>query len=235
MQTISINLSRASSDIRTSIYPPIKLDPNKRHEMALIRLETYNSIPNVDENNNIIRYELNGETYDIVIPTGAYELSQINEVIQNRLIHPNAFEILANNNTLKSVIRINETGVIVHFNHENSMKDLLGFSVETVEGVGEHEGSSIVNILKVNSIFVNCDLVAGSFVNGSHEPVLYSFFPNVPPGYKVIETPGSPVYLPVSQNYIESIRLWLTDQDRNVINLRGETLTCWLVIRSLNV
>ena len=235
METISINLSRASSDIRTSIYPPIKLDPSKRHEMALIRLETYNSIPNVDENNNIIRYELNGEIYDIVIPTGAYELSQINEVIQNKLIHPNAFEILANNNTLKSIIRINETGVIVHFNHENSMKDLLGFHVETVEGIGEHEGSSIVNILKVNSIFVNCDLVSGSFVNGSHEPVLYSFFPNVPPGYKVIETPGSPVYLPISQNYIESIRLWLTDQDRNAINLRGETLTCWLVIRSLNV
>ena len=115
------------------------------------------------------------------------------------------------------------------------MKDLLGFNEETVEGIGEHEGSSIVNILKVNSIFVNCDLVSGSFVNGSPEPVLYSFFPNVPPGYKVIETPGSPVYLPVSQNYIESIRLWLTDQDRNAINLRGETLTCWLVIRSFNV
>lgn len=234
METISINLSSASSNIRTSIYPAIKLDPNKRHEMALIRLETYNSIPNVDEN-NIIRYEINGETYDIVIPTGAYELSHINEVIQNKLNRPNAFEILANNNTLKSIIRINETGVKVHFNHENSMKDLLGFNEETVEGIGEHEGSSIVNILKVNSIFVNCDLVSGSFVNGSPEPVLYSFFPNVPPGYKVIETPGSPVYLPVSQDYIESIRLWLTDQDRNAINLRGETLTCWLVIRSFNV
>ena len=71
METISINLSRANSDIRTSIYPPIKLDLNKRHEIALIRLETYNSIPNVDEN-NIIRYELSGKTYDIVILTGAY-------------------------------------------------------------------------------------------------------------------------------------------------------------------
>ena len=235
MQTISMNLSKASSDIRTSIYPAIKLDPSKRHEIALIRLETYNSIPNVNENNNIIRYELNGETYSIVIPTGAYELSQINEVVQNKLIHPNVFEILANNNTLKSIIRINETGVKVHLNHMNSMKELLGFSEETVEGIGDHEGSSIVNILKVNSIFVNCDLVSGSFVNGTHEPVLYSFFPNVPPGYKVIETPSSPVFLPVSQDYIESIRLWLTDQDRDAINLRGETLTCWLVIRSLNV
>ena len=82
METISITLSRATSNIRTSIYPPIKLDPNKRHEMALIRLETYNSIPNIEENNNIIRYEINEETYEIVIPTGAYELSQINEVIQ---------------------------------------------------------------------------------------------------------------------------------------------------------
>ena len=53
--------------------------------MALIRLETYNSIPNIDENNNLIICEVNTEVLNIKIPTGSYELSQINDVIQKQL------------------------------------------------------------------------------------------------------------------------------------------------------
>ena len=47
-EKISLNLSKDCSIIRTFIYPLIKL------EMALHIPETYNSIPNVDENNNLI-------------------------------------------------------------------------------------------------------------------------------------------------------------------------------------
>ena len=234
MQKLSLNLSRKSSDIRTAIYPPISLDPLKRHEMAMIRLETYNSIPNVDESNNVIRYEFNDVKHEIVIPTGAYELSQINDAIQRKLDSPDLFEIIANNNTLKCIIRIKHPNVKVHLDHSSSMRDLLGFGSVVVEGVGDHEGSNIVNILKVNSIYVNCDCIRGSYVNASQKPVLYSFFPNVPPGYKIIETPGTPIFLPITQDTIESLRVWLTDQDRNPIDLRGETLSVWLVVRSYN-
>jgi len=231
MENISIHLTSDSSGIRTQFYPPLRLDSSKRHEIALIRLETYNSIPNIDENNNTIRYEIDGVTHDITIPTGAYELSQINDFIQTQT---NAFELEANDTTLKCIIRIHNSSVKIHFNHKKSLKDLLGFTSDTIEGLGEHEGSSLVKILPVNSIFVNCDVVTGSYVNTSQEPVLYSFFPNVSPGYKVVETPSTPVFLPVTQSCVESMQLWLTDQDRNPINLRGEKLTVWVVIRSYN-
>lgn len=233
MNTISINVSDKSSNIRTPIYPPIRLDPTKRHEMALIRLETYNSIPNVDETNNIIRYSIDDVQHDIVIATGAYELSEINAIIQSNLVKPDVFELLANNNTLKSIIRINQSGVKVYFNHENSLKDMLGFRSVVLQELGDNEGSNLVNILKVNSILVKCDVITGSYVNSSQKPVIYSFFPNVPPGYKIVETPGTPIYLPISDNNIESIRLWLTDQNNDMIDLRGETLTVWFVIRSV--
>ena len=84
-QTKSINFSGKCSIIRKSYYPPIKLDPKKKNELALIRLETYNSIPNIDENNNLIICEVNTEVLNIKIPTGSYELSQINDVIQKQL------------------------------------------------------------------------------------------------------------------------------------------------------
>jgi hypothetical protein len=229
MESISINLTRESSDIRTHFYPPLQLNPSKRHEIALIRLETYNSIPNIDEGNNTLRYEIDGVCHDIIIPTGAYELSQINDVIRGKT---NAFDLSANTNTLKAIIHINRPGVRIMMNHDTSMRVMLGFKSEILEGVGDHEGSSLVKILPVNSILVNCDVVTGSYVNTSQKPVLYSFFPNVPPGYKVVETPGTPIYLPLTQTCIETMRLWLTDQERRPLNLRGETLSVWLVIRS---
>ena len=256
MSNISLCLTSQGSDIRTSIYPPIRLDPDKHHEIALIRLETYNSIPNVNESNNIFRYKFNDTIYNIEILPGAYELSEINDFIQRNLVDGASLEIIPNNNTLKCNIRINVSStegagrsgseapratssrpignVSVIFDHERSMKDLLGYPEHTLlEVPGDYEGSNIVKILAVNQIHVNCNIVDGSFVNGSKAPVLYSFFPNVPPGYKVIESLNENIYLPVSQTYIESIRVWLTDQDRNPINLRGEDLSVWLVIRTL--
>ena len=60
----------------------------------------------------------------------------------------------------------------------------------------------------------------------------YGFFPNAPPGYNIIESLGSQKYLPILQNYVDNIRVWLTDQDGNEVNLRGETLIIWLIIKS---
>ena len=67
-------LSKNDSSIRKSLYSPIQLDPSKRHELALIRLEAYNSIPNV--NDNIFQYAVNGLIKTISIPTGSYELKE---------------------------------------------------------------------------------------------------------------------------------------------------------------
>ena len=141
------------------------------------------------------------------------------------------FRNLDNESTLKCIVRINNPDTRVYFENTHSLKDLLGFE-ENFVGVGEHEWSKIVNILRVNSLFVNCYIITGSYVSSYQKPVLYSFFPNVPPGYKIIESVGSQIYLPISQNYIDNIRVWLTDQDGNEVNLRGVTLNIWLIIKS---
>ena len=69
----------------------------------------------------------------------------------------------------------------------------FGFENHYIEGVGDHEGSKIVYILKVNSqkSYVNCDIISGSYINSYQKPVLCSFYPIYPPGYKIIELPKS--------------------------------------------
>ena len=84
---------------------------------------------------------------------------------------------------------------------------------------------NVVNILSINSILVNIDIIAGSYVNGVAQPTIFSFFPNVSPGYKIIENPRNLVYLPVTHDTIHSLETWLTDQDGKQLNLRGESIT----------
>ena len=69
----------------------------------------------------------------------------------------------------------------------SSIHATLGFNSQTLSP-GYHEGENPVNILSVNSILVHCDIISGSFLNGGREPVIYSFFPNVSPGEKIVES-----------------------------------------------
>jgi hypothetical protein len=131
--------------------------------------------------------------------------------------------------TLKSVMEI--TGRYgVDFSYPNSLRSLLGFD-NKVYYAGYNESENIVTILKVNSIFVEVDIINGSYVNGKLSPIIYSFFPNVSPGYKIIENPVNLVFLPLNTHSIDKVTVGLTDQDGKLLNLRGETITIRLHIR----
>ena len=87
--------------------------------------------------------------------------------------------------------------------------------------------------MSVNSIFVHVNVVNGSIVNGKQEPVIYTFFPKVSPGYKIIQNPKNPIYLPVALDNIRDFHVSLTDQNNNLLDLRGEVVTIRFHIRQV--
>ena len=91
----------------------------------------------------------------------------------------------------------------------------------------------MVNILTVNSILVNIDIISDSYINGLTQPTFYSFFPNVYPGYKIIENHHNLLYLPITSHTIHSITVLVTDQNENVLNLRGENLSMRFHMREI--
>ena len=93
-------------------------------------------------------------------------------------------EISANTNTLKSEMFL-KNNYEVDFRKHKSINSLLGFDSNLYTS-GFHESDNMVNILTINSILVNIDIISGSYVNGSTQPTIYSFFPDVFPGYKII-------------------------------------------------
>ena len=91
----------------------------------------------------------------------------------------------------------------------------------------------MVNILTTNSILVNIDIILCSYVSAYTQPTIYSF-PNISPGYKIIENPHNLLYIPITADTIHSITIWLIDQNANELNSRGENLSMRLHLRKIN-
>ena len=234
--SFSVLVNGNESRFNTRFTPKIELDRGKVYEIALVNLETYYSFPNIDETNNLFIYSTdNGNSWEkIKIPMGSYEIDDLNNTIQFEMEKRGHYDeyyikISANSNTLKSVLII-ELGYQVDFNQQHSLSKVLGFT-GTKYTEGFHESENVVNILTINSILVNIDIIGGSYVNGKLKNTIYSFFPKVSPGYKIIESPVNLVYLPLLIDTISDINTSITDQDENLVNLRNEKLSIRFHIR----
>lgn len=232
-----------SSNFTTNFNPPLKLFDDKEYSIALVNLETYYSFPNVEAGiNNKFRYSPdNGlNFYEIEIETGSYEIVDLNDVIFQKMKVNGHFDtasdtsyinIYPNENTLKVVMEL-RSGYVVDFTPTDSLKTLLGFEAQTYNAP-VNESTNAVQIIPVNSILINVDVVSGAYVGGTLQPIIYSFFPSVGPGFKIIEIPRNLVYLRMNRKQIANINIRITDQDGKLLNLRGEKVTLRLHIKEV--
>ena len=61
-----------------------------------------------------------------------------------------------------------------------------------------------------------------------HNPQFTRSF-QMSPGYKIIENPHNILYLPITADTVHSMTIWIKDQNRNELNLRGEKFQCDLI------
>ena len=166
--------------------------------MALLSLETYYSFSNVDSSNNRFKYSPDGgeNWFTVTIPEGSYEIRDIDVAVKQSMRDNNHYDsqndkyyisISANSSTLKTILSLNNN-YQVDFTSPNSMRHMLGFN-QAIYTARYQESENVVNIMNINSILVNINIITGSYVNGRMQPAIYSFFPNVSPGYKIVEKP----------------------------------------------
>ena len=85
--------------------------------------------------------------------------------------------------------------------------------------------------MSVNSIMIHCNIIHSSYMCGTQATVTCNFFPNAPPGQKILEAPHNLIYLPVTIDVISTLSVWQTDQHGKLLDLRGEKLTIHLHLR----
>lgn len=219
----TISITGNKSIIETNFNPPLLL--NGRHECGLFYFSSFNSIPNIKENNNRFMYGENGA--EIEIPKGTYDLQSINEFLSKNIKNCE-LQLLPNNNTFKCSLFCTQ---MVDFKSENSLGKLLGFPKVALEANKWHESVNTVNILPVSVIKIDCDLVHGSYVNSAPSHIIYEFVPNVPPGHQLIEVPKNIIYFPLLKKYITSITIKIVDATGNLIDFGNENIQLGLHIR----
>lgn len=239
MSSLTLTISGDSSHLHSQYFPPIDLSDGQ-YVCGLVNLQTFNSIPNVNESNNKItafRPEQTNEnqislsTYEVIIPTGAYEIQDLAKYISERFKKQNIkFELVVNPNTLKCEVYCS---LHIGFTLSNSIGSLLGFSKKKLEPNKWHESDRLADILKVHMIRVDCNIVEGSFINGTSAHIIHEFSPQVPPGYKISEVPNNVIYYPITVKSISSLDVTLNDQNNKLIDFRGEFITIRLHIKKI--
>ena len=231
---VSGHEAKISTNFMPAVSLPLQIND---YEIALTKLETYYSFANITPENNNFKVSIDkGKTWKaLTIPTGCYEIKAINKNLQS-LIEENGgkvnmIKISPNVNTLKCILDIVNENYQIDFTGDNCLRTVLGFDSK-IFTKGRYESDHLVDIMNINSILVNCDIVSGSRLNGIEAPVMYSFFPNVSPGEKIVETPKNLIYVPITTTIISTLTCWLTDQDGKALDLRGEKLSIALHIRS---
>jgi len=317
--SLTLTFTGEKSVLETNFFPPIYLGKDEKWTCSMLNFESFNSIPNVDETNNLIHvldrwltievnkavdlhalielirqkfagvdskptivvgsfaggkckfkcsvpifnftsdsilldlgfdesrkiFEPNVEHYSdypiarqlrktklclgriFNIPKGSYELDDI-----TRYLKPKGVEVVPLRNQLKCKVRTNKDTHIFLLSGHRSIGSLLGFTKFTeISSNSEVTSDSIVDIFKVNAIAVECSIISGSWKNGQPSHIIHQFFPNVAPGFKIIEAPKNLIYLDLITNTLDTITLRIVDQDGRLVDFRGETITVRLHLK----
>jgi len=224
-----------SDDFTVKFDPPIVLDGEKEYEVALVSASLWNSWYNITNQNNKFRYSSDGgRTFKtITLYEGAYNIDDINREIQRKVA-------LNGDKGGKIIIEMHQPtlGVKlslgahyqVDFTVPNGFRNTLGFNSRIVTSTSVSDRP--VDITEVTNLLFHCSLVYSTYVNDTVSDVIYTFTPNKPPGYLLDVTPPVQLYQPMAQRQIiNQIRMRVTDQNENPIDLRGETVTYHLYIR----
>lgn len=90
----------------------------------------------------------------------------------------------------------------------------------------------MIKISKLNVIRVECNIVSGAYVNGRQCHSIYEFASNkVDAGYKIVEQPVNVIYMPVVPRRINCIQISVVDQNGELVDFRGEEITCRIHIK----
>ena len=231
-------------DFLVKFNPPLKLDPEFRHFLALDRLSMTYSWYNIRSSygNNTIKYTHDGTTWHTITFTdGMYSYSDINDYIHQYMDQKSHHSTSSKGEKVYSVnltFILSTYRVLVSLDgdyqldlRETDFGDLIGFEKKLVTKT--EYGTRLPNITKsIDSLNINTTAIKDSVVNGVNTNTI-AVIPtdNLTRSYPFTFEPRRQLYCPVSSNYISEMRIYVTDSLGKPIDLNGIDWFMTLLLR----
>lgn len=226
-------------------YTKLYLNPQKEYHLALTSYQMWNSIYNIDSTNNRIVYggvSPTPQTYTY-INEGSYSIEDLNieikRVINDAGYNADNITIVPNYQNYK-VDMILKNGFSI-LNMPSSFFDILGFAdggyadyTNVSTTISSNQKVDITN--GVDSLLINCSLVDSKYNlnNDTHGQSLYNVIIDNVRGGILQKNISVPIYQHTSQQgSIHSVRIYITDQSLNKIDLHGENVNLTIHIEEV--
>ena len=227
----------------TRFNKPMTLDSNYEYVIGLNRIInmsfTWFNV-SFDYRNQLIKYSSdNGSTFnDITFPSGVWNYTDFDEHIKDITktgddddpVYPISLGFDAT--TFRVTIEL-ATNYQLDLSQSN-FNDLIGFDKKVVKDA-VNIGQRVPNLPQDTDILnVHCNLVNSSLVDGDESDIIYTFSTSVlRPSYSFTLEPRRVTYNPVNKQQISSIRIYITDGKRRLINLNGADTSFSLILKRI--
>ena len=173
-------------------------------------------------NSNFITYEL---------APGIYSYRDIAEavfyILQSDYPQSNSEILIRLDDITRKTKLVVKSGIIaIRFDEKSFFSTILGFTPGwDYKNYNQYLSQKIVNLSSTNKIHLKCDAIDGSVVDGTRQPILYSFVLDKPAGYKVFCEPETIHFKKTNKSVLNIITFYLEDDNNEEVNFNGETLT----------
>ena len=228
-------------DFTTKFNRPIILDRNSQYMVGLNRIVnmsfTWFNV-NPSYGNQLIKYSSdNGSTFhNITFPAGVWNYTDFNAYIKNiTKVEDNGKEKYPI--TLEFDSTTFRVTITLAHNYQldlsaSNFNDLIGFDKVVLKSE-ENVGPKVPNLSQDTDILnIHCDLINDSLVDGQDTNIIYSFSTSVlRPSYSFTMEPRRVTCSTTTKNSISSIRIYITDGKRRLINLNGADTSFSLILK----
>ena len=226
------------SDIDTQKHKIIEELKNAKYndlEDLVYRMQlTYNEIINILD----LEYTPT-KRIGFSIEPNIYNVVDLNKTLKNILPDNVKINVTIDERKYKTDLKINQTLI---FTDKSFFYSILGFTqshsypLDDIEGFyqlipGSYKSERPINITGIDKLHLKCDCVDGSIVNGTREPILYSFALDQPPGHKIYKEPKVKLFKKINKRVLSHITFYLEDDDYKPVDFNNEIIsfTCQLI------
>ena len=106
--------------------------------------------------------------------------------------------------------------------HSGELGDIPGF-IQLIPG--SYKSDRLINITRIDKVFLKCDCINGSIVNGVREPILFRFALSSTLGHIIYKEPRIKLFKKVNKSILSHITFYFEDDDHKPVDFNGETVS----------